>query len=371
MGITLFQQDNFSQSAIGYLPVNLREREKEFRGALDWYFGNYKIISVAQLDGAEINSNNFKIEIEVDGCRQVILLRRFKSLQAKELIDFYLGLLVELKNSGALVSQLVKTKKGELFKETVDGPQAVFQFINSNHFKANLKSFAAVARAIGGIHRVFNCLSADFTQKIDELNSLNSAVYFNKIKSYTPADFKKIEVIIQERGRQSEEEELFLAELPFIKNLIKEVKDRLADLEPLPRQIIHSDLHPHNVLMVKDEVAAIIDFDAVRISQQARDAAFALYRFGRQFFVSAPRTENEIKRCARQLKDVFLEDYLKINFFSEKELKSMPILLKDEFLVKLLFVLRSVYEEKNKTWAKDLNKFMMALREIDYFWPAD
>ena len=35
--------------------------------------------------------------------------------------------------------------------------------------------------------------------------------------------------------------------------------------------------------MVQDEVAAIIDFDAIRISQQARDAAFAIYRFGRQF----------------------------------------------------------------------------------------
>ena len=146
MGLTLFQPDNFSQPMIHYLPINLAKREKEFREVLDLYFGDYKIISAAQLDGTEINSNNFKIEVEIDGHRQTILLRRFKILKVKELISFYLGLLIELKNKGVRVSQLIKTKKGELLVETANGPHVVFEFIESHYFKANLEGFCGGAR---------------------------------------------------------------------------------------------------------------------------------------------------------------------------------------------------------------------------------
>ena len=137
-------------------------------------------------------------------------------------------------------------------------------------------------------------------------------------------------------------------------------------MKKLGKQVIHSDLHPHNILMNGDQVDAIIDFDSMRLSQQARDVAFAIYRFGRQFFVD---DNSNVKEEAPRLVKLFIDSYGVTKKLSEKEIGLLPILVKDEFLKKILCVLNGVYAESNFAWAKDLGKFLAAIDEINYFWP--
>lgn len=363
----LFQPDNFSKISIDYNPI-AKEDYKNFLPILNSYFDNYNIRYIGKLEETEINSNNFKIVLEINKQEKIILLRRFKALKEKKQIDFYLRLITELKEKKVKVSSIVENRRNGLVTEAEDGLYAVFEFITADHFIPNQESFISVAEAAAKMHQAFKKLNKNYSEQIFLLSLQNPGVYYNKIKTYTAADIKNIENIVKNKQEKREIDATLLKEFSFFEDIIRQVEENSAKIEKMPKNIIHSDLHPHNILMRGDRVAAIIDFDSIRISQQARDAAFAIYRFGRQFFIKTDQEQSKLKEDARRLKDIFLHKYLTINQLTEEEIKLMPILIKDEFMKKLLFVLKGVYEENNSVWAKDLYKFIMALKEIDYFW---
>lgn len=359
-----FQSDNFSTKEIKY---------KEFVGdksfiikVLNQYFDNFKVQKVFQLDRPEINSENYKIIITRAGKKQVYLLRKFKVLKNQQQINFYLDLLNDLKKKGLTVSSIIKSKNGQLSVSEEKKIYSLFDFIEAEYFSPNKAAFKSAIRAIARMHRCFNQLLQKYSQKIDIL-SKKGATYFNRIKKYSLDDFKEIKNIIQQKKNKTEIELLILENIIFFQNVVKEVASHRNSIKKLSRQIIHSDLHPHNLLVSDNKVKAIVDFDGVRISQQARDVAFAIYRLGRQFFIKSSFAK--VRKEAPRLRDLFIEEYQKIKKLSAEEIKLMPILLKDEFIRKLLFVLKGMYLENNQTWATDLPKFVAALKEIDYFWP--
>ncbi len=55
----------------------------------------------------------------------------------------------------------------------------------------------------------------------------------------------------------------------------------LAALHTLPRGLVHGDFHGRNLLFVRDEVVAVLDFDVVHHTVRAADIARALLAFAR------------------------------------------------------------------------------------------
>lgn len=360
----IFQPDNFSEAEIRYRELN--DILFFVPEVLDHYFSDYCVKAVFQLDRPEINSENYKIIMTRAGKEQTYLLRRFKVLKNRRQINFYLGLLIKLEKRGAKVSHLIKNKKSQLSTKTKEGVYSLFKFIEAEYFSPDRASLKSAARAIAQIHQCFNWLSPEDTSQINIL-SRKSLTYFNKVKNYSLNDFVQIKNIIKKKKNKTKIEVFVLKNIIFFQNIVKEIAHCHPPIKKLPKQIIHSDLHPHNLLIKDKEVAAIVDFDGIRISQQARDVAFAIYRLGRQFFIN--RNLAAARKEAPLLRNLFIEEYQKIKKLSAEEVRLMLILLKDEFIRKLLFVLKGVYLEDNNTWAKDLPKFLVAFEEINYFWP--
>lgn len=349
----LFKPDNFSVSEIKYKSTDYDQ--KLFDDILVRYFNQFEIKEVLRLDRNEINSENYQIVFTADGKNKRLLLRRYKNLQDKTQIDFYLELTRELNKRNVPVGEVALALDGGFSVAHGGDVYALFEFIDAQYFSRSEAQLAAVGRAIGEMHRALNELPAIFKEKILELSKKGKS-YFNKVPVYDLVDFQKIEKIIKDRAELNAIDELVLASLSRCFEVCREVVSRRNEWEKIPGQLTHSDLHPHNVLFSGDNVAAIIDFDSIRVSTQARDAAFALYRFGRQFLAHGEK-----------MSPVFLKSYENARPLSEEERRLLPILLKDDFLRKILFVLRGVYEEGNEAWAKDLPKFFAALEEIDYF----
>lgn len=359
----IFKPDNFSESEIKYKEI--KTPRVDLQSVLNNYFDQYKIIKILQPERAEINSENFQIIIEREGREASYLLRKHKILKSRKQIDFYSELLVNLFNNGVRVSQIIKNKDGRLSAEADGNFYTLFNFIEASYFSPTEEALKSIAQNVAKIHNCFNKISDKYFEEIERISE-GSSVYFNIIKNYSVGDFENIEKIILKKNKRDSVDDLFLAKADIFKKTITEVKKYQEKIEQLPKQIIHSDLHPHNVLMQSNKVEAIIDFDGVRISQQARDVAFAIYRFGRQFFI---RNQNPTKADAERIRDIFLGAYESAKILSVEEKELMPFLIKDEFLKKLLFVLKGAYLNNNHTWSKDLPKFIAAFEEIDYFWP--
>ncbi|MCX6722588.1 MAG: phosphotransferase, partial [Candidatus Staskawiczbacteria bacterium] len=267
---------------------------------------------------------------------------------------------------GVRVSQIMQTLDGKLFAEFNNDLFAVFSFVEANYFWPDYDLLISAAKEIAKMHLGFNSLDDDDFKKIENFSGQGKG-YFNVIKDYDREDFIKLKDLIKSKTEQNDTDKLVLGKIDIFLETCDKIKNYLERLEKLPKQIIHSDLHPHNILVNDKEVKVLIDFDSMRISQQARDVAFVIYRLGKQFFVN--KDLKEVQENAPKLKDLFVKEYCLVKELTEEENKLLPVLVKDEFLRKLLFVLKGVYQDNNFAWAKDLSSFVASFEEIDYFWP--
>jgi Ser/Thr protein kinase RdoA (MazF antagonist) len=357
----LFQPDNFSQSEIRYKEI---ETPDFILQLLPFYFAELKILKIFQLDRSEISSENYKIILKSDNEEKAILLRKHKLLKESSQIELYLGLICELEKLGVRVSHIIPTLKGEHALKFEGGFYTAFEFIGANYFLTEKDALAEVARVIAKMHIAFDSLDGGIVSKISA-ESKKAEVYYNIITNCSKDDYLEIKNLISRKESLDEIDEYVLGTMPKIMEIMDEVEKNRESIMQQPKKVIHSDLHPHNILMQDGKVKAIIDFDQVRISEQGRDIAMAIYRFGRQFFINEP---GKASREAGSIKDLFISEYIKIRPLSADEIRLLPLLIKDEFLIKLLFVLRWVYLENKMTWAKDLPKFIVSFKEIEHFW---
>lgn len=362
--MNLFAQDNFSDSKIKYENVDVGWQL--FYDILKNYFDGPVIKSVYKVGGTAAHSENFKITLNDGNAEKEVLVRKHKTLQASQ-IEFYSGLAHRLRKLEAKMVVPFKTIANEWMVIIGGEYYQVYRFILAEHFYPSEDSFCSIAKALAQLHLAFNALDSSDLVRINTL-SQHGDLYFNVIKTYSEKDFINLQNIINKRSEQTEIDKEVLSRIPYFIGAVKEVKNQEQDIENLSKQIIHSDTHPHNFLIKNNDVEAILDLGGMRVSQQARDVAHAIYRLGRQFFVHNVKEQTEGN--AIKLKDVFIESYKKVKNLSDKEMEMMPYLLKDEFIRKNLFVLNGVYKQNNRAWASNLSKFLIAMDEIKFFWPS-
>ena len=361
----LFQPDNFSKAKIQFNKCG--DNTKHFLKILERYFDNPEIVGVYQVDRAEIQTQNYKIIVRDFEETKTILLKKYIVSADNKQTEFYLNFLVLLQKKSVAVSTVLKTLQGES-TATIDGKMySLFEFMAGDHFFPLEQGLANVAMSMAKMHVAFNEFDNEYVNQIDTLSQMGYYP-FNVIKKYTEQDLSVYEEKIKNKDKKEKIEKNVLTKLPLFKEAAREIEKNKERIARLPAKIIHSDFHPHNVLMDNNKVKAIIDFENVRIGQQARDIAFAIYKFGRQFFTGSMSVE-EVKLKANRLQDLFITHYDKIRPLSNEEVELLLILAKDTFIRKLLFVLKGVYDEGNYLWINDLPKHIVAIDEINYFWP--
>ncbi len=361
----LFQADNFSGTAAVYRPI--RGDNGVFDAILSLYFKEFEITGIEQLDRVEVNSENFKISLLVHGRPEIYLLRKYKMLSDAQQIKFYLSLLLKLKKSRVLVSRPLACLKGDLVVLWQNANYALFEFVQGDYFRPLEQSFVSVAQAVAKMHLGFSGFDSETLRIIRQLSS-KSGAYFNRVPAYGVEDWQQMLPAISSLALGDSTAAVLKQEIPGLIVLTEKVLLYKPKFERLPLAPIHSDLHPQNVLLKSGKVTAILDFDSIRISQQARDIAFALHRFGRQFFVGKNYPEAELRQQARKLATLFLNSYQEIRPLSQDERRLLPWLFLDEFLTKTLFVLRSVYQDGNADWKHNLAQFISFIKEINYFY---
>ena len=360
----LFQPDNFSQSEIRYKKYS--GDFELFSAILRNYFKDCCVKDVYQLDRAEIQTQNYKVFLEDREGKKIILLKKYKVSDDVEQIKFYLDFLFRLKNNhhGLLVSRVLKSLDGNFVTKLGENFYSVFEFIDGQYFIPSKEALKEVAQSMAKMHLAFNEFGIEYIHEIDAL-SQRGYYPFNVIKKYSVQDLVSMKGKIKNSVNKEEIDEILLEKLSVFEVAALEVDQHRQDILNLSKGIIHSDFHPHNVLIENNKVRAILDFENVRLDYQARDVAYAIYRFGKQFFVNSG-SNNGLEHS--KLKDLFIESYSEIKSLSAQEIKLLPILVKDAFIRKLLFVLKGVYDDGNYMWKNDLPKFIVAIDEINYFW---
>ncbi len=359
----LFKPDNFSSSEVVF-KKNLNHSLDFFLKVFNYYFKSPVLISIEELGGRAINSQNFRIKLETDdGILHDVLFRRCIFFSDQIQIISCLKVIAASRIYGAAVPEVLKTIEGLQFITHAGEFFVLFNFISGNYFVPHILAYSSLAQSLARLHRSFVILDEDLVNAIRTESQKNIKAYYNKVTEYSRADFEFFLNMVDPEIR---------VELTNLMPLIDTTARTVGKLNECYSQIIHSDMHPHNVLFEGDALEAILDFDALRYAERARDVGMALYRFGRQFFVATHAIDScDLHDQAHEYTKRFIQEYAAVNPLTQIELEYMPFIVADEFIKKLLFVLRSVYIEKNTVWAADISKFCSALSEITFFWDYD
>lgn len=360
--MNLFLPDNFSDPKVKYEIIDTRF--SIFHQILKNYFDNFIIHSILKVGGTAAHSENYKVIYSRQNQLSEVLVRKHKTLQANQ-IEFYSHLSNKLYQAGAQVSAPLKTRSGDWIMIWENNYYQLYNFIDAEHFYPQDRDFSCVAQVLARLHLAFNDFDVSDLKLISNISQQGN-LYFNVIATYSEKDFIDLRDIINNKSVLTSTDLDVLNEIPNFIRIVKEINKLWPDIEKLPKQIIHSDTHPHNFLLQDNEVKAILDLGGMRISQQARDVAHAIYRLGRQFFVH--KILASTKQNAQYLTQLFIKKYSEIKFLSPAEIELMPYLLQDEFIRKNLFVLNGIYKCDNHAWADNLSKFLVAPAEINFFW---
>jgi Ser/Thr protein kinase RdoA (MazF antagonist) len=193
----------------------------------------------------------------------VLIKRRTPSRATAQHIAFSHSIQNHLSERSFPLARLIPTQTGQGALTVGGFVYEVFSFINGKRYDRMLPPTAEAGRALAYFHR----LLSDFAGPGAPVNGSYHAV------AAIPEALRALPSRIQSKGL--EETVNNLAVLYDQASL----RVREAGIAGWPRQVIHADYHPGNVIFADDGIRAIVDFDSARIGPRALDVANGAMQF--------------------------------------------------------------------------------------------
>ncbi|MFC1780920.1 phosphotransferase enzyme family protein [Planctomycetota bacterium] len=212
------------------------------------------------------NQRSPKVVIFSDKGRY-LLKRRPKHKGDIDRVKFAHKVLKHLAAQGFPVTVVVPTvNSDETVLQMNNHIYELFEFVSGTRYDSSAEETAEAARQLANFHR----LLADFPYEHEQTNNCfhNSRTVRSHLKtlrannSTTPD--RKLRTTADVLVRIYNESSIRINQLDF---------------DSWPRQVIHGDWHPGNMLFSDGQIVAVLDFDSVRIASPVTDLANGLLQF--------------------------------------------------------------------------------------------
>lgn len=359
----IFQPNNHNQWQIQYrrVPADAFEEIKSI------FLKQYAVLaesvmSIEQVAEAEVNSNNFKIVASRDGIPQTFLFRRYPGHRDENTLRAVYGAIQFLQRKRIKAPRLLLNDSGDFLLTVPPWRYSVFQFVEAHHYRGTLSELKSAAQEFGKLDRYLLGLpGADYFR-----SALAPSPEVVALREFSSEIWGKLFSRVRDHQREYPDDE-FDARLLGFENLIREaiVKTQPGRYAYLPHQVIHSDLHPHNLLTDGTELRTILDFDSLRFLERARGVAFALHRLVRQHIVFTQ--SSDVRAACQGAQEIFLTAYQRKGALTKEEISALPYFIRHEALSRLSYAMKDLYYNGNLAWKGDLEKQTAAIAEAEYF----
>lgn len=358
----IFGPNNHSKWEIKYRDV-LPERFSQISGLI---LSNYphivkEVVSMCQFDGAEINSNNFKVVFTgINGRRNKMLIRLHRAFNEEFVSSIHSVASILLKN-GCKVCEVILDKDDNYIVHCDGEIYSAYQFVNGNHFRGTEEEIVSIGQELGKFDKVLANLQADSKLIILRKTSLES----NNMFEFSLDIWKDIISFARSR-KQSGIVDWFDEVVIDYGDYFMKCAEKLSIIPFCQVQLVHSDLHPHNLITDGVSLRAIIDLDSINCWERIRAISFGIHRLIRQYVVYTLKAIPDREEIGR-LRDLFLENYCKLSPLSSEEILSVRFFIEHEALKRATYTAKDFYFRNNPAWKDGITKHILSLREAEYF----
>jgi Ser/Thr protein kinase RdoA (MazF antagonist) len=187
----------------------------------------------------------------------------------------------------------------------------LFEFIPGSYFKGTNKEMIAAGLVIANLHMALR-----------KISPRGLPAMFPRIT------FKKWQIFLDRLNKEG-----FEIKDTQIGQALQKNESCLIEQKKV---IIHSDLHPHNILSFSGEKLSIIDFGNLSIDDERLDLASAAHRLSRQFVVYNTKLDfrSQEELFVNGLK-IFLTSYSSILKLNNDFFKELPFWMREALLRKV------------------------------------
>lgn len=324
---------------------------QEVSAALLSGWGLTGIDSIEEIyEGEEKSSNNHKVRA---GSR--IYLFKTSHIDRPATQDLVNRCLVYCEEKSIPVSHIIPTRSGGTYHLDTR-IYCLYDFIEGAHFDGSQEEIRAVATQFARLHAVL--LNIPYLNEIKQVKG--------EIVRHDREELGKI----LDTARAGREDSDFSHYANGLIDELGETSRATTDkgVYTLPLQVVHLDLHPHNMIFnpATNELLAFLDFDPMCYSERVRDVGFAMHRVARTY---GEKTEGKKDSGVdiRVRAKLFLEAYTNENPLTDEEIRALPIIIQEEALRRIMIILGNHYLSGDETFNFDLEKQITILREGSLF----
>ena len=349
----MFKADIFSEPK----PVFTKVTDTVQQQLIDFmsrYYSKIGVIkSICQSGAMELNSNNFLIEIGSE--KHILKKGTIPISETLQTLNEQAALVNALFLDGIRVPAIIRNDDSQLITVDANCYWCLMEFVDGDYFEGAESQLENAGVEMLNLFSSLNklALRTDRFQLIYPLTELEGVLLkdFEKISDNWPSFLGE------------DYANLLLNHWEEINLLYEEIlvtqKQLVNDMT-----LVHYDIHPHNVLMKGNEVAAILDFGSLVIAPKGVTFSFNLFKLARQAIVF---------RKGDCTSSAFLKQ--KTNLIDQAQLNglinvtdNLALLAKTEILRRAFLILRLNLENNNSIWNHVLPIQLNALKEADMFY---
>jgi hypothetical protein len=341
--LLLFNKDYFSDPKIRWKKVNNIILTKFIKEKI---FKNKKIknLSIYKNSGLEINSNNFKILCN----KKLYLLKGIETCnQKKNQISNNINLINWLKKNKTPVPSQIKFFNDSYIINFRGRNWILNSFVEGNHFKGNKKEFHDIIKKICSTTKLLKRYPNKMNLKIHNI----SISHLNKIITIMSKNKKKW---VKFFGKKQSDN---------LSNYWKEINDIIDNLKSINYdnknlQLVHVDIHPHNIITKKNKLISFLDFESWMLSSLKEALAYGGFKLCRQVVL---KNKNLLVK-----KSIGKEYISKINKYYGSSIKldnNFLLICEKVILERLVNIFKFNLFNKNRQWNKFIPIFLSHLDE--------
>jgi hypothetical protein len=311
---------------------------------------SYNIISVEQVQGNEINSNNYKVVTPTG----VYLIKKFVDVDEPNKLQKKMLLSNWLKNDIKLTKIYLSNKNDFVVKNKNDNSYwGIFDFIDGSYFTGKSdKELISVGNEIGLFFKKLVKTPGDLCPRDKVEHFINYDCLMNEIKKSENNWHVLFGVNLSTVIKHNWD---FLEKTVFLLNRNK--KMILANkLTPS-----HIDLHPHNILVSKNSIQSILDIDSIKLDYNLVPLSFSMYKLLKQTIIirKIRNNNNEISRITKIYFDSLINNFAPL----ENEKENLYVHAAAEILRRIFIIFSLNLYKKDNRWNHVLEIHLNGIKE--------